>query len=171
MKHRYNRLGKKHSEETKLKMSKASKGHQRCLGNVHSEETKRKISEGNKGKILSEEHKKKLSKARKGLKLSDKWKEKISKSNIGKHYGSHLTEEGRQKLSESHKGKKLSEEHKTKLSKAWEYDKHITPETIQNMKEACAKRKLNSVSWHSEETKRKIAETTKRNWDKKHQSL
>jgi hypothetical protein len=41
--------GKKHSEETKLKMSKVAIGHKRCLGKKHSEETKLKMSKASKG--------------------------------------------------------------------------------------------------------------------------
>lgn len=80
--------GKKHSEETRKKMSEAHKGKK------HSEEEKRKISEGNKGKKLSKEHCKKISEARKG---------------------SSISEETRKKLSEQRKGKKKSKEHAKKL--------------------------------------------------------
>jgi len=37
--------GRKHSEETKVKISNANKGRKCFLGHKHSEETKRKISE------------------------------------------------------------------------------------------------------------------------------
>lgn len=52
--------GKKHSEETKRKISESHKGI------LHSEETKKKFSEMRKGNTLSEEHKRKLSEANKG---------------------------------------------------------------------------------------------------------
>ena len=58
--------GKKHSAETRRKISESHKG------KILSEETKRKLSEANKGntyhkgKILSEETKRKLSEAHKG---------------------------------------------------------------------------------------------------------
>lgn len=43
--------GKKHSEETKLKLSESNKGkHNYWLGKKRSEETKRKMSEAHKGK-------------------------------------------------------------------------------------------------------------------------
>ena len=58
----HNKIGKKLSEETKLKIGKASKGRR------HSEETKRKLIEVHKGKKLSEETKKKMSESRKGKK-------------------------------------------------------------------------------------------------------
>jgi group I intron endonuclease len=53
--------GKNHNEETKRKMSEASKGNKNCLGRILSEETKLKISASNKGKIVSESTKKKIS--------------------------------------------------------------------------------------------------------------
>jgi group I intron endonuclease len=53
--------GKKHTEETKKKMSDSSKGNKNCLGRVLSDETKLKISESNKGKVLSDLVRKKIS--------------------------------------------------------------------------------------------------------------
>ncbi len=53
--------GKKHTEETKKKMSESSKGNQNCLGRVLSEESKQKISEKHLGKKLSEKTRKKIS--------------------------------------------------------------------------------------------------------------
>lgn len=63
--------GKKHSEETKKKISEAKKG--KKLG-PHSEEQKRKMSEAHKGKVFSEEHKRKLSEAHKGKPAPNKGK-------------------------------------------------------------------------------------------------
>jgi hypothetical protein len=53
-------LGKKHSEETKAKMSAIKKGQ------THSEEAKAKISAGNKGKTYSNETIYKISVSKKG---------------------------------------------------------------------------------------------------------
>ena len=66
-----NRLGRKHSFETKRKMSESRKGIKNMLGKHHSEETRRKMSEAMKGnqnclgRKLSDETKKKMSEARK----------------------------------------------------------------------------------------------------------
>ena len=61
-------LGKKHSEESKLKMSNSLKGNQSRLGAILSQETKDKISNSHKGKKASIETKLKMSLARKGVK-------------------------------------------------------------------------------------------------------
>lgn len=64
------KMGKKHSEETKKKMSESAKGHKRNLGRKLSEETKKKLSEiqsrikTNLGKKFSEETRKKMSLAK-----------------------------------------------------------------------------------------------------------
>ena len=52
------------AQETRDKLSKAHKGHNR----KHSEETKKRLSEANIGKILSEETRKRMSESRTGLK-------------------------------------------------------------------------------------------------------
>lgn len=77
-----NWLGHKHSEETKLKMSKAQAGHitteetrrkigeskkgnKNCLGRELTEETRRKIGEAGKGRVASDETRRKMSEAHK----------------------------------------------------------------------------------------------------------
>ena len=111
--------GRKHSEETKMKISKSTKGVKKpkCfgekiskiqIGRKFSEETRKKISESRKGKSTtkgrkhSEESKQKISEANKGKKMpprSDEYKEKMSKTKKGyKH-----TEESKNKMKESAK--------------------------------------------------------------------
>ena len=53
-------------------------------GRKHSEESKLKMSESHKGKVLSEVTKSKLSEAAKGRVLTKEWKDKISNSQKGK---------------------------------------------------------------------------------------
>ena len=85
-------------------------------GKKHSEETKKKISKSKIGKPswkkgipCSEETKKKISEANKGFKRSELTKRKISESNKGKHYywkGKKFSKEHKEKISESLKGEK-----------------------------------------------------------------
>lgn len=85
--------GYKHTDETKQKISEATKGENApWYGKRRSEETKAKIGEASK----------------------ERW------ANPKNHpmYGKNHTEESKKKMSESHKGKTLTDEHKAKLSKA-----------------------------------------------------
>ena len=61
--------GKKHTEETRQKMSIKRKTR------ITTEETRKKMSESHKGKKLTEEHKKNLSESQKGRKLTEDHKE------------------------------------------------------------------------------------------------
>lgn len=80
--------GKKHSEETKNKMSKVKKGKR------HTDEAKNKMSEAAKGrtpwnkgkkcKPLSEEHKKKIGEASKNM--SKETRKKIGENSKGRHW-------------------------------------------------------------------------------------
>ena len=91
-----------HTDESKEKMSKASKGNSHFKGKKHTEESKRKNSEAHKGKILSEEHRRKVGEAFKGKILSEEHKRRISEGKRGKTH----TEESKIKNSEAHKGRK-----------------------------------------------------------------
>lgn len=81
---RQNKLGKKASDETKLKMSKAIKGFIfseetiKKMSKPCSEEKKLKISEANKGNILSEQSRKNMSEAHKGYIPSEETRLKLS---------------------------------------------------------------------------------------------
>ena len=94
--------GKHLSEETKKKMSEASKGNKYALGHKHSEEAKNKIAEAMKGeknpfygKHHSEDTRKKMREARKGKQLG--------KDNP--FYGKKHSEETRKKIGEINKVK------------------------------------------------------------------
>ena len=88
-------LGKKHSEETKRKISES------CKGRKHTEETKQKLSKSLKNRIITEETRRKMSDCKKGIKFSDEHKRKLSEAHKGKPH----SEETKQKLSKFHKGK------------------------------------------------------------------
>lgn len=110
-------LGRKHTEETKLKMSKVQKGRviieetkqklsKAHIGKKHTEKTKQKMKgriPWNKGKtnVYSKETIKKISNGAKG-----------NQNMLGKHHSN----ETKRKLSQSHTGKKLSEEHKKAIA-------------------------------------------------------
>ena len=65
----------------------STEGGEGSIGFKHSEESKRKMSKSSKGQFVSEETKKKLSEMRKGKKKSKEHIEKIRLSNIGKTSG------------------------------------------------------------------------------------
>ena len=84
------------SNETKKKISQTLSG-ERCYnyGKHLSEETKKKLSEASKGKHHSEESKNKMSKACNGRKHSEETKKKLSEINRGKKH----SEESKLKMS------------------------------------------------------------------------
>lgn len=81
-------LGRKHTKETRAKMSKSRSGEKHHFY----------------GKTFSEEHKEKLGFSRRGDKHCN--------------YGKHLSQSTRKKISDSNRGRKLSSEHKIKLSES-----------------------------------------------------
>jgi group I intron endonuclease len=95
-------LGKKHSQETKLKISNASKGNKHWLGKKHKESTKAKLSISGMGRVFSAERKLKISISKKGK--------------TGSFLGKKHSEETKEKIRKIKTGKKLSEEHKKKIS-------------------------------------------------------
>jgi len=144
--------GRKHSEESRRKMSESHKGEMtgednpmfgvcrfgrdnHMYGKHHSEESKKKISEAlsgknnpNYGKRFSEEHRKKISEARTGTHLSEITKQKISESSKGRkawNEGKHLSEEHKRRISESMKGRK-----------AWNAGEKLSEEHTRKMSES-----------------------------------
>lgn len=103
------------SEQSRKKLADSSRGRK------HTEETKRKMSElkigittWNKGIPMSEETKKKLSESKKGKKLTQEHKDKISKSGKGRV----VSEEVKKIIGDAHRGKTVSKETREKLSKS-----------------------------------------------------
>lgn len=105
------RLGTKHSEEAKQKISEAAKNvseearkkmSEAAKGRMSSEKARNKLSEKCKGRLFSEEHKKKLSEAGKGRIFSEQHKQKLREANTGKKH----TEESKRKMSEGNKNRK-----------------------------------------------------------------
>lgn len=84
------------------------------ISHIHSDETKKKISKTSKGRVVSQKTKDKLSKANSGKKHTQEHVAKISKANRGKKY----TQDHKNKLSEAKKGKTLTQEHRSNISKA-----------------------------------------------------
>lgn len=111
----HNRKNKKHSIESRKKMSKVQKGRK------SSDETKRKISESGKGRIVSDETKRKITKANTGSKRSDETKIKMSKSQKGRI----ISIEHRNKISKTLIGTKASDKTKRKLSESRTGNKHF----------------------------------------------
>jgi hypothetical protein len=129
--------GKKMSEETKAKISKALKGNKNGLGFIPSEETRKKISEATKGEKNWNW----------GGTLSDETKEKLRITSTGKKH----KEAAKLKVSIAKKGKPLSEEHKKALRKPKSVKKYYTDEErkkaqLEANKRAYYKRKNNKLN-------------------------
>ena len=127
------------------------------LNKKHSSQTKNKISKTQKGKNLDEAHKKKISIALKGRHLSSSTKFKMAYSRINRM----VSEKTKQKLSIAHTSKKISEEAKEKMRLAklknptnyWLGKKRIFSEEI---KKNMAKSNGMRGKIHSDETKTKL---------------
>lgn len=163
-------LGKKWSEESKLKQSLATRGEKnpnfgkkasletkqkqliKRLGRKVSEKTRFKMSESRKGKKLSIETIEKSAKSRTGLKRSEEFKQKIRSIKLGKK----LPPETILKMVKSRTGLKRSEETKKKMSLA-ALGKKKNPESVK--KSADSKRGIP----HSDEAKLKISLAMKGN--------
>lgn len=77
---------KKVSEESRLKMSESAKGNKNWLGKKHTLESKIKMSKSQKQRVVSEETKKKISSSSKGKVIPDIVRIKISNSLKGRKY-------------------------------------------------------------------------------------
>lgn len=93
-------------EEFSIKTSISKIGNKNMLGKKHSEDTKKKLSLMFKGCKHTEEAREKIIKSLIGHKVSEETRAKISKTNTGKK----RSEETKINISNSLKGRKLSEE-------------------------------------------------------------
>lgn len=83
--------------ELGCRLTNLTDGGEGKLGCKHSEEHRRKMSEAQKGRKFSDEHRRRLSEAQKGRKLSDETKKRLSEA--GRRRKS--SDETKKKLSES----------------------------------------------------------------------
>lgn len=140
-------LGRKFSDESKLKMSLSRKGFK------HSEETKVIMSLAGKGKIRSEQHSKNISLSKKGTqatlgqKRSDDFKNRCRLINLGKKISDETklkmsiagkkrkhSEESRKKMCLSQKGHSVSEQTKLNISKANKGKKRTEEQLLKKQK-------------------------------------
>ena len=101
-------IGRRLSNETKEKLSKALKG-RKIL-----EESAKKTGNALRGKPKTEDHKRHISESRKGMVFSDEHKKHLSEAKKGKH----LTDAHKSKIAEALKGRKTSELQKIKAKEA-----------------------------------------------------
>jgi hypothetical protein len=149
-------LGRKHSDETKAKVSKAS------ASRIHSDETKAKISVSHKGKKKSESQIEKM----KQFQHTPETKEKMRESRRNRASASAET---RAKMSAASKGRPKSEETKLKMS-ASAKGKPKGPmsaelkQQISNKLKGRPSHKKGKVAGpqHTPESKQKIIESNKR---------
>jgi group I intron endonuclease len=108
------RRGSKHSEKSKLLMSKAHKGR------LVSIETRHKMSEAQKGRTFSEETRRKMSESAKNKVFSDSHKNAISKasSSMWNKRSKEENEKIVEKIRKSNTGQVFSEERKARISEA-----------------------------------------------------
>lgn len=124
-------LGRKHSAETRAKMSAAHQA--RCLAGIgvkgrpagftHSADTIAKIRAANAGKPVSAEKREVLRLANLGKKHSDSTREKMSRQRIGNKNGCggkglKRSEETKRRMSVAQRGHQVSDETRAKLSTA-----------------------------------------------------
>ena len=112
--------GRKHTDQTKQKMSNAAKG--RKLSEEHKEKLRQaKLKNPTTywlGQTFSEEHREKLKKQKQNI--TEETREKMSKASLGRTgywKGKKLSQEHIEKIAAQKHGKKLSDEHKAKIAK------------------------------------------------------
>ncbi len=109
-------LGRLHTLQTKIKIGLKSRG--KNIGRKHSKEELIKMSKAQKGRIITKEHRIKLSEAHKGKKLPPFTKEHKTKISMA-NKGHKVSAKTRRKLSIINKGKVLSAETRKKIGDAF----------------------------------------------------
>ena len=100
--------GKFCKESKRLLSEKKSGENNPFYGKKHSEETRKKMSEAHKGKCVGKNH------PMYGKHHTEETRQKMSEAKKGKNHpmcGKHFSEEHKQKISEAHKGKYIGENH------------------------------------------------------------
>lgn len=126
------KLGNKHTEESKKKISATNKGKKLSkehrekkskagMGRITTEVTKKKISAANKGNKHSAETKKKISDANKGNKPTEEHLRKNRESSTGRKH----SKETRRKMSAAQKGRIISKEHRKRMSAGQQHIPYI----------------------------------------------
>ncbi len=137
--------GRKHSLETRAKMSEKQK-----VVSVNrkpiSDETRKKMSETRTGRKYTAEHCKNISEATKGKKRSEEACKNISEGQKGKV----VSDKTRKKISETHTGMKRSAEvcRKISESKIGKKRKPFSDEHIRKLKESKRLRDLRNITPH-----------------------
>lgn len=127
-----------HSEETKLKLSRLSKGIPKKPGRKVSKEGRLSLSVSHIGKHPSEETRQKMSLAQRGRKHTEETKRKIGEKNKQKYIDN---PELRKEVSKRMKGRIFSEEHRYKLGnsnrgKSYKDNKERTHKQSEGLKQA-----------------------------------
>ena len=123
----------------------------KCNNNV-SEETKQKISIASKGHFVSEETKKKMS-----IRMSGENNPMFGRiGQLNPFYGRHHTDEAKQALRNYHLGKHQTEETKNKLKELFT-GRFVSEETKKKMSESAKGKKQFLGLHHTEETKQKMS--------------
>lgn len=170
--------GWQHSDTSKKKMSASQKEHfamggvKPMLGKRHSQETKNRISEARIGKYagenspmfgkhISEERKQHLSEINTGKKHSETTKQKMSEDRSGEKnamFGRKHSDDTKRLIAESKKNP--SDESRQRMSEGQKKKAPISKETRQKMSDARkGDRNCNFGKPMSEKTKKKMAET------------
>ena len=128
-----------------------------------SEESRKKMSKASKGRIFTEEHKQNLSKSLTGKKKSPRSEEhlrKLKESLKDRDLSYLRTSEIRKKASNSNRGQKRSDETKLKMSQA-QKGRKVSEETKNKLRD------INLGNKHSQETKEKLRLKAIEQWNKR----